>query len=99
LKARRRSRRTALTFILIGGAVMWVFALVGAIEGWPKDTVDFLVGFPVVVLLVYLAIRLVVWLLSTWLHDVGETIAAGERKHETPDRLRWTRRRERGSTS
>ncbi len=62
---------------------MWVLALVGSTEGWPKDRVDFLVGFPVLVLIIYAAIRVVYWLLSTWLHDVGETIAAGERKHET----------------
>lgn len=66
---------------------MWALALVGAIEGWPKDTVDAFVGLPVAVLLVYLAIRLVYWLLWTWLHDVGETIAAGEKKHETPGQI------------
>ena len=66
---------------------MWALAAAGSIAGWPKDTVDFLVGFPVLVLLLYLAIRLVTWLLSTWLHDVGETIAAGERKHETPGQI------------
>ena len=83
MKIRRRHRRSALFFILVGGAAMWVLALVGSIEGWPKDKVDPLVGFPVLILLVYLALRLLYWLLSTWLHDVGETIAAGEKKQET----------------
>jgi uncharacterized membrane protein YgcG len=87
LKTRRRSRRTALPFLLVGGVLIWALALVGAIAGWPKDTVNALVGFPVLVLLVYLAARLVIWLLSTWLHDVGETIAAGQRKHETTGQI------------
>ena len=78
-----KPRHTALTVILVGGAAFWIAALVGSIEGWPKDTIDQLLGFPVLVLLVYLAVRLVAWVLRTWLHDVGETIAAGEKKNET----------------
>jgi hypothetical protein len=83
LKKRGQSHRVVHYAFLAAFLACWGRAWVISRSGASKDDVNALVGLPVVLLLIYLAVKLVSYLLRTWLQDVQATTLRGERRHET----------------